>query len=111
MLPEQRPAHLQQAPELGVLIAGFPGVAGSLLVAHTADHLGYCRGCELPQGGPMRWPCTLVNLARSAVRVERALRLPDPPRPIVSASSWVGGAARQAGISPAPGQETEQPRM
>jgi hypothetical protein len=76
MLSKQRAVRLEPATEMGVLIAGLPGVASSLLMAHTADHLGYCRGCELPQGGPMRWPCTLVHLAQVAARIERAQRLP-----------------------------------
>jgi hypothetical protein len=76
MLPEQRRVELEAASELSVLIAALPGVGGALLIAHIADHLGYCRGCELPQGGPMRWPCTLVQLGWAATRIERFQRLP-----------------------------------
>lgn len=76
MIPEQKAVQLEPAAELSVLMAAWSGVAGSLLMAHTSDHLGYCRGCELPQAGPMRWPCTLVHLARAAARIERSRQLP-----------------------------------
>ena len=45
-------------------IARLPGGADVLLARHSADHLGHCRECSLPQAGPVRWPCTLVAVAR-----------------------------------------------
>jgi hypothetical protein len=53
-------------PPPAVHIARHPVVITALLDKHTVDHLGYCRGCELPQAGPMRWPCTLWVTATRA---------------------------------------------
>jgi hypothetical protein len=55
---------------LAVQIAELDGalgdVADALIAVHVADPLGYCRACELPQGGPKRWPCTLWIVATTA---------------------------------------------
>lgn len=61
---------------LATELAKLPGVADRLLLVHIADQLGYCRGCELPQGGPQRWPCTLWHIADVARTVERTRGLP-----------------------------------
>lgn len=53
-------------PPLTQQLARQPLVVAALLATHTTDHLGYCRGCELPQTGPMRWPCTLWSIATRA---------------------------------------------
>lgn len=53
-------------PPLTHQLARQPLVVASLLATHTTDHLGYCRGCELPQAGPQRWPSTLWTVATRA---------------------------------------------
>lgn len=51
--------------ELAQLLAEL-GVAATLLARHTADQRGDCRGCAQPQGGPVKWPCSLFSLAHPA---------------------------------------------
>jgi hypothetical protein len=63
-------------PPLAAEIAEMDGVADRLIAGHVADPLGYCRGCELPQAGPMRWPCTLWAVATTARAAMRARGLP-----------------------------------
>ena len=59
---------------LAALLAQMPGVADKLLACHVSDASGYCRGCYLPQGGLVRWPCSLYVVAteaRAAIRDAR----------------------------------------
>jgi hypothetical protein len=75
--PPSEPAPLPPASEIGVLMAGLPGVPARLIAAHVPDARGHCRGCTLAQGAPPVWPCRLVLYAREASRVHRARGLPD----------------------------------
>jgi hypothetical protein len=52
--------------DLAEELAQLPGVAVQLLQRHTADATGHCRGCQLPQAGLTRWPCTLWLIATTA---------------------------------------------
>ena len=70
------PADLPPVPELAAEMAKLPGVADGLLRRHVTDDRGYCRGCQLPQGGFTRWPCTLYAVAVAARSAQRSRRLP-----------------------------------
>jgi hypothetical protein len=49
-------------------IAAQPGGPERLLMLHTSDASGHCRGCTTPgYGTPLgRWPCAPALLARAA---------------------------------------------
>ncbi len=74
--PPGEPPELPPVPPLAAEMAKLPGVALTLLRRHTADPAGYCRGCQLPQGGYTRWPCTLYAAATAARAAQRSRRLP-----------------------------------
>lgn len=75
--PPGQPAAIASVSPLAAEMAQLDGVAERLLAAHVSDARGYCRGCELPQAGPMRWPCTLWAVATTARAAIHGRSLPD----------------------------------
>lgn len=59
--PDKRRRHRPvEAAVVAQLLADLaPDGADHLLARHVADARGHCRGCELPQAGATRWPCTI----------------------------------------------------
>lgn len=45
-----------------------------ILVEHTADYSGHCRGCRYPTMAPPRWPCRLYEIGKETERLKRTAR-------------------------------------
>lgn len=67
----QHPAASSRT-ELAALIAGLVGAAPTIRARHRPNDHGDCRVCTLPQGGPVKYPCTLAATARRITRRTRA---------------------------------------
>ena len=49
--------------ELAELIGGLIGAAPTIRTQHKPNRHGDCEVCTLPQGGPVKYPCTLAAAA------------------------------------------------
>jgi hypothetical protein len=49
--------------ELAELIGGLIGAAPTIRAQHKPNRHGDCEVCTLPQGGPVKYPCTLATAA------------------------------------------------
>jgi hypothetical protein len=43
-----------------------------ILVDHTADATGHCRGCRFPTTAAPVWPCRLYEIAKETERIRRS---------------------------------------
>jgi hypothetical protein len=43
-----------------------------ILMEHTADDTGHCRGCRYPTTAAPVWPCRLYEIGRETERIRRA---------------------------------------
>lgn len=42
-----------------------------ILVEHTADATGHCRGCRFPTTAAPVWPCRLYEIGKETERIKR----------------------------------------
>jgi hypothetical protein len=43
-----------------------------ILVEHTADSTGHCRGCRFPTTAAPVWPCRLYEIGKETERIRRS---------------------------------------
>jgi hypothetical protein len=43
-----------------------------ILVEHTADATGHCRGCRFPTTAAPVWPCRLYEIGEETERIKRS---------------------------------------
>ncbi|WP_037057075.1 hypothetical protein [Pseudonocardia asaccharolytica] len=46
-----------------------PSDLSRILVEHTADETGHCRGCQYPTKASPVWPCPLWEIAKETERI------------------------------------------
>jgi hypothetical protein len=48
------------------------GALRRILVEHTADATGHCRGCRFPTTAAPVWPCRLYEIGKESERIRRS---------------------------------------